>query len=138
MLRNIKQELKAGVIVEADRTLFFIRSCHHKTLTKKEKKMMADYSDYIQDVVQTKKVGLFCFMQFAPSDNYSEFNLFAKCERDRLEKTLFSSNRGNCMTGTSRSVLQNMTSDLKAAGSIVWRLALGRDPTSRVFLLLRI
>lgn len=26
---------------------------------KKEKKMMSDYSDYIQDVVQTKKVGLF-------------------------------------------------------------------------------
>lgn len=29
---------------------------------KKEKKVMSDYSDYIQDVVQTKKVGLFYFM----------------------------------------------------------------------------
>lgn len=30
---------------------------------------MTDYSDYIQDVVQTKKVGLSYFMQFASSDN---------------------------------------------------------------------
>lgn len=34
-----------------------IPSRHNKTLTKKEKKMMTDYSDYIQDVVKTKKVG---------------------------------------------------------------------------------
>lgn len=37
--------------------LLFIPSRHNKTLTKKEKKMMTDYSDYIQDVVRNKKVG---------------------------------------------------------------------------------
>lgn len=63
-------ELESVLIVEAEPTLFSIRSRHNKTLMKKEKQMMSDYSDYIQDVVQTKKVGLFYFMQFASSVNF--------------------------------------------------------------------
>lgn len=119
------KELESVMIVEADRTLFFIRSCHNKTLTKKEKTMMTDYSDYIQDIVQAKKVSLFYFMQFASSDNYCALQrikctfLSPKCERIDLKKTLFSFNRQNCMTGTSSSVLQNMTSDLKTAGTLL-------------------
>lgn len=65
------------MMVEAEWTLFFIRSCHNKTLTKKEKKMMSDYSDYIQDIVQTKKVGL-CILCSLPHlmiiVHYSELN----------------------------------------------------------------
>lgn len=45
------------MIVDTYRLLPFIPSRHNKTLTKKEKKMMTDYSDYIQDVVRNKKVG---------------------------------------------------------------------------------
>lgn len=33
----------------------------NKTLTKKEKKVMTEYSEYIQEVVKTKKVRLFSF-----------------------------------------------------------------------------
>lgn len=41
--------------------MLFILSRGNKTLTKKEKKMMAEYSDYIQEIVKTKKVRfLFC------------------------------------------------------------------------------
>jgi len=36
--------------------MFFILSQRKKTLTKKEKRTMAEYSDYIQDIVKTKKV----------------------------------------------------------------------------------
>lgn len=45
------------MIVDTCRLLLFIPSRHNKTLTKREKKMMTDYSDYIQDVVRNKKVG---------------------------------------------------------------------------------
>lgn len=88
---------KPVLIVEADWTLVFIRSRHNKTLTKKEKKMMTDYSDYIQDVVQTKKVGLFYCMQFASSDNYCALQwikcrfVFPKCEIIDLRRPCFHS-----------------------------------------------
>lgn len=36
--------------------MFFVASRRNKTLTKKEKRTMTEYSDYIQDIVKTKKV----------------------------------------------------------------------------------
>lgn len=39
--------------------MLFILSRGNKTLTKKEKKTMAEYSDYIQEIVKTKKVRIF-------------------------------------------------------------------------------
>lgn len=39
--------------------MFFIFSRGNKTMTKKEKRTMAEYSDYIQDIVKTKKVRLY-------------------------------------------------------------------------------
>lgn len=39
----------------------FILSRGNKTLTKKEKRTMAEYNGYIQDIIKTKKVRfLFC------------------------------------------------------------------------------
>lgn len=36
--------------------MFFILSQRNETLTKKEKRVMTEYNDYIQDIVKTKKV----------------------------------------------------------------------------------
>lgn len=74
--------LKSAAIADSDPTLFFIPSCHNKTLTKKEKKKMSDYSDYIQDVVKTKKVWLFIFKKC-----YAVLSM--RCSRTDLSEPVF-------------------------------------------------
>lgn len=44
------------IVESASVVILFLFSRGNKTLTKKEKRAMAEYSNYIQDIVKTKKV----------------------------------------------------------------------------------
>lgn len=44
------------IVESASVVILFLLSRGNKTLTKKEKRAMAEYSNYIQDIVKTKKV----------------------------------------------------------------------------------
>lgn len=44
------------IVESASVVILFLLSRGNKTLTKKEKRAMAEYSNYIQDIVKIKKV----------------------------------------------------------------------------------
>lgn len=90
--------------------LFFIFSQRNITLLKKEKKTLAEYNEYIRDIVKTKKVNvillyymiLYNIFYRAPVHLLSQCNILFYCQIPH---------RLNYMSGTSSNVQQNMTSD---------------------------
>lgn len=100
---------------------YFFYSRGNKTLTKKEKRKMAEYSDYIHDIVKPKKVSfvLHLIVQFV----YCilcllvYWNSFVDSHTSTKNLTqLVWLHRLSCTSGTCSSVQQNMTSDPGEAG----------------------